>query len=255
MLSNAQEYDNMAEAEKSLWWYKALHNLVLEAIQESFDSKEISLLDAGCGSGGLLLTLKAHGFHNLRGFDISKHALGHCQQRRLDVVQEDLLNISNRYPATSVDVIVSNDTLCCLTADQRKSFLVHCHTVLKPHGLLILNLPALAHFQGLHDKYVGIKHRFSKTEVPDLFKRDLYEIVQQTYWPFLLAPLIYLVRLSQRVKLLLNPATVPRSDVRPLAAPLNKVLEKLTQYESSLLWQKPFGSSLFLVARKVSAQS
>jgi hypothetical protein len=62
--------------------------------------------------------------------------------------------------------------------------------VLNPGGLLILNLPALKAFRGFHDISVGIKVRFSKADTRRLQKENLFDVVQEQYWPFLLSPAI-----------------------------------------------------------------
>ena len=75
MLGNKDEYDRMAEAEGKHWWYRSLHERVLRTIQKQFASRDIDILDAGCGTGGLLSYLRDNGFTNLQGFDISEFAV------------------------------------------------------------------------------------------------------------------------------------------------------------------------------------
>src|ERR1700735_3723537 len=49
------EYALMDAAEHRLWWYRALHVRLIEAL----GMLEGRVLDAGCGTGGLLATLRA----------------------------------------------------------------------------------------------------------------------------------------------------------------------------------------------------
>jgi len=58
------------------------------------------------------------------------------------------------------------------------------------------------------------------------------------------------VRSIQRLRLKLNPNVAIKSDVELPAAPVNYLLEKLTLLENQILAHKPFGSSLFVVAKK-----
>ena len=62
MLKNDQEYQQMYNAETNLWWYKILHEKVFDQIKRHSKNQEISLLDAGCGTGGLITFLKKNGY-------------------------------------------------------------------------------------------------------------------------------------------------------------------------------------------------
>jgi len=53
----AREYEKMAEVEDRMWWYKALHRNLLGLIERFLDAPAARLLDAGCGTGGLLRVL------------------------------------------------------------------------------------------------------------------------------------------------------------------------------------------------------
>src|SRR6478735_4250434 len=50
-----QEYHLMVAVEDGMWWYRALHVRVLQALGEP----QGRVLDAGCGTGGFLARLKA----------------------------------------------------------------------------------------------------------------------------------------------------------------------------------------------------
>jgi SAM-dependent methyltransferase len=240
----------MARFEQELWWYRALHYLVLDSIRRNVLGWDVSIIDAGCGTGGLLLFLQERGYTNLKGFDLSEDAVRICRQRGLDVTHDNLSNIERCYPPASADVIVSNDTLYYLNEHERAGLLRQCSQVLSTGGLLILNLPALKAFRGIHDISVGIKHRFSKSDAHRLIDPSKFHIVRELYWPFLLSPLIYFVRLAQRIKMRINPAFEVRSDIDLPSPWLNKLLTGITLFENRWLPAKPFGSSLFLVIKK-----
>ena len=250
MLDRKQEYERMAKVEEVHWWYKALHHLVLDSIGRHFPVREIEIIDAGCGTGGLMLFLRKHGYANLKGFDISTYAVDICRQRQLDVEQYDLLDIAHRFPETSTDVIVSNDTLYFLDDQERIDLMGSTSKVLRPGGLFILNLPALQPFRGIHDLSVGVKHRFAKQEVYRLFDPSQFQIVRSIYWPSLLSPGIYIVRLVQRIKMRMNPSFDLRSDIDLPKHWVNLLLTGITRFENRWVPTKPFGSSLFLVAKR-----
>jgi hypothetical protein len=91
----------------------------------------------------------------------------------------------------------------------------NCFDLLKENGTIILNLPALNAFKGIHDLSVGVNHRFSKIEMPDFIDPNLFVIKKKMYWPFLLSPLIYLVRLKQRFDIRYRKNFFIQSDIYP----------------------------------------
>lgn len=251
MLDRAQEYKKMAESEESLWWYQALHELTLKNILGHYpEKKDIAIVDAGCGTGGLLMFLKEKGYTNLSGFDLSEDAVLWCRKRGLNIHNSELLDIATKYTPNSIDVIISNDTLYFLDTSQHQEFVRKCIQLLRPGGILILNLPALKAFRGIHDIAVGIGSRFSKNDPYNLNDPDKSEIIKTTYWPFLLSPIIYLMRLIQRIKMKSNTSYDVQSDVGLPNPLVNSILLFITRLENLLLPVKPFGSSLFVVIKK-----
>ena len=101
----------MAKVEKSHWWYRTLHNLVLDTLKSHFDSKEIRLVDAGCGTGGLIQKLTTAGYVNATGFDISEHAIAWGERRGLPVTTWSLTDLGSFNAPEQYDAIISNDTL------------------------------------------------------------------------------------------------------------------------------------------------
>jgi len=255
MLDRSQEYTKMAEVESTLWWYQALHHLVLAAIRTHAAAADPQIIDAGCGTGGLMQFLRAHGSSNLRGFDLSEHAVAWCRKRDLDVRQGNLLDIGTLHAECSADVIVSNDTLYFLDRDQQASVVRQCAAILRPGGLLILNVPALRAFAGIHDLSVGIRERFSRADTTRLLGGPSFEVVRECYWPFVLSPLIYAARAAQRRTMRSNPQFAVQSDISLPPRWINKTLLALVRAENRLLSRKPFGSSLFLVAVRQPASA
>ncbi len=241
----------MAQVESRLWWYRALHHLVAEAVFAHPRGRDARIVDAGCGTGGLLMFLRERGFHDLSGFDVSDEAVAICKKRGLPVQSGDLRHLDQIALPGLADAIVSNDTLYFFTAEDRKRILKRCARALAPNGLLIVNLPALRAFHGIHDVSVGIAHRFTKPEVQALVSSVGLRVERIIFWPFLLAPFIYAPRLAQRLRLQRDPNVQIRSDIDLPPAPLNRMLEVVTRLENAVLPWKPFGSSLFVVAKKL----
>jgi SAM-dependent methyltransferase len=250
MINRKIEYIRMAAVEEQLWWYKSLHYLVFNYIFNSFSENSINIVDAGCGTGGMLKYLSKNGYKNIEGFDISIAAVEICKSRQLNVYLDSIINISTHYKPQSLDVIISNDTFYFINETERKTLIQDFHNLLRPNGLVILNLPALKAFRGIHDISVGVNYRFSKRDIKKMINPSHFKIIRATYWPFFLSPVIFITRFFQRIKLKINKNTKIESDIDLPSNIINNLLFKLTQIENKILYKKPFGSSLFLVLKK-----
>jgi 2-polyprenyl-3-methyl-5-hydroxy-6-metoxy-1,4-benzoquinol methylase len=255
MLNNPKEYTAMAEAEQGLWWYRVLHEQSILALPLRRGStnrgtvgegalSELSILDAGCGTGGLMLKLKAAGYTNVVGADISEHAQQICQSRKLNVIQASITELHQKLVGQQFDVIVCNDVLCYFTPEEVPPTIEGFKSLLKPGGLLIMNNPAHAAFSGEHDRAVGIVTRFKPKELLLAISYHL-SVIGCTQWPFLLSPAIYVARKLQRMQ----GRAEAQSDVKMPLRMINTLLYGICKLEMKLFAKAPFGSSVFIVAR------
>ena len=238
----------MNDVENRHWWYRSLHELVLAHIKNNFESKQIHILDAGCGTGGLLDFLQNDNFSNLSGFDLSIDAVKSSLDKGLNVKALDLREFF--FQGKKYDVIISNDTLYYLTFEEQKKLLNNFYKSLNKGGVVFFNLPSFNAFEGIHDIAVGIKNRFNKQKIEDLVGLAQFD-VQKIYWPFLLSPLIYLARLIQRFKLKHMKKIKIDSDIDIPSPLVNETLYWLVKFENKYIKRKPFGSSLFLILKKL----
>ena len=252
MLDRDIEYRKMADCERDHWWYRALHDQCIQAIDGLRSDKFINILDAACGTGGLLMKLRSVSNTRLYGFDLSPTAVRHAQQQSLNVEVADLRGIARCFTPVCFDAIVSNDSLYFLSNEEQESMLRACHDRLNPGGRLILNLPARAAFAGAHDEAVGIGRRFELADVNRLCRTAPWRVLSQRSWPMLLSPLILVERARQRRQRLRHPDHVPESDVQLPPSLINTACYGLTRFER--VWPGPtFGSSFFLVLEKARA--
>ncbi len=250
MLNREEEYNKMQLAEGQLWWYRILHEQVLSTLQSTFKSKEIKILDAGCGTGGLLKFLGAHGYVNMKGFDLSPFAV-EANKRSTSfnsIAQLDIKEVSSFYAHDRFDVIICNDVLYFLSEIEFSDVLKSLLQRLNQDGVLMVNLPSYAIFKGMHDVSVGIKERWTFRRFKTLSKLvpTDYIKLEYFYWPMLLSPLILLVRLSQRMMMLLYPSKKITSDVSIPSPVINKLFYIITKCERYLPFRKVIGSSLFI---------
>jgi SAM-dependent methyltransferase len=253
MLLNSEEYQAMFEVEENLWWYKILHKRVLDEVLSFSNDKNIEILDAGCGTGGLLLQLKKHGFSNVSGFDFNDDAVFFSKNRGHNVQKLDITNLENKFLLNSFDIIISNDVLYQFEDNEIENALNNILSFLKPNGIFITNNNSFNVFRGIHDIAVGSKKRFVLQDFKKYLKIiNQGHIIKSLYWPFLLSPLLLIIRQVQNLKIrlkLINPNEV-KSDVEMPSAFINQILFQISVFEMKFLKKAPFGSSLFMVIKK-----
>jgi SAM-dependent methyltransferase len=207
------------------------------------------LLDAGCGSGGMLARLRREFPRaDLSGIDESEHAIELCRERNTGarLVRAGVHELP--FPDAAFDVVLSLDVWVNEGVDD--ALAAHeTHRVLRPGGKLILNLAALEFLRGSHDEAVGAVRRYTRPQVKALLAGANFEIERLTYWNAALTPPIALVRWLSRMRRQSQP---PRSDFRSLPPFVNAALKQLAALElnTSRHLSLPFGTSLFAVARK-----
>jgi SAM-dependent methyltransferase len=242
------EYDIMARVETDHWWYKGLRKLVVDSLSRGdVQSAPRDILDLGCGTGGCYRAIRDR-FPQVCyvGIDLAPRALTYCRQQGLQrLIQASV----NRVPVRrgQADVIVCLDVLC-ETAVCPTMALQECYEILRPGGVLILNLPAFESLRGQHDAAVGIRRRFRCGEARALLEQTGFQLQSSTYWNMVL----FLPMLAWRCFSRSGDGREPRSDLTRSPGWLNPLLSALLWVEVTLArWASlPFGSSVFLVGQK-----
>ena len=244
------EYDLMRAVEDRHWWHAVLRSQVEHALA-GWLSPRGRLLDAGCGSGGMLEFLRERLSNvNMAGIDVAEQAVRHCHERGLHTVQNATVE-ALPFADAAFDAVLSLDVLYHAKVDQERA-LAEMGRVLRQNGLLVLNLPAFARLRGAHDVVVSTARRYAASEVRLLLEHSGFTVEMIHYWnAWLFVPLLVWRRLSRLKKnnvssdLKLNPAWM-----NPLLAGIGRVDAELCR-ELRL----PFGSSVFALARKIKRPS
>ena len=247
---NLREYRQMYEVEDYHWWYVALHELVISAVESRLGhSGKLSILDAGCGTGRLCQLLEEYG--SVIGCDMSAEALDLCRQRGLKgLFQADLNSVS--LPPSSFDVITSIDTLYHLAIRDELNVLRKFHGALKPGGLLIINLVAHEFLRSTHDIAVHTRKRYTLKEVVELLETCGFRIVSSSYrLGFLFLPIAALRFIKKRLKFSPDPQSVA-SDLKSPHPLVNRLLLRAARHEIRHVLKSsvPFGTSVFVVAER-----
>lgn len=246
----AAEYDLMRAVEDRHWWYTVLHRLVQEALSGCLPP-HARLLDAGCGTGGMLNFLQSDGGGlELTGVDASEDAVRHCHQRGLGTVRRGSVE-ALEFEDAAFDAVLSLDVLYHAGVDEKKA-LAEMGRVLCPEGLLVVNLPAFEHLRGSHDMAVSGVRRYVSCQVRSLLEHSSFEVVMIQYWnAWLFLPLLVWRRIS-RTKA--GQGTESRSDLKLPPSWFNSLLAGVGRLDARLCRELhlPFGSSVFAVARKTN---
>lgn len=239
------EHDILREAEEQYWWYAVLHRLVLKELRALVPAGA-QVLDAGCGTGGMLARL---GRWRAFGVDVSSAAIAHCQRRGLPRVTPADVNRLPFQDAT-FDAVLSLDVLYHQQVQEGHA-LAEMGRVLRPGGVMILNVPAFDCLRGEHDRAVCGTRRYKICHVRERLAAHSLEPVMTHYWnAWLFAPLWGWRAVSRLVSS--SSDGPPRSDLRPLPEPANAFLKSLGTMDAQLCRRLnlPFGSSVFAVARR-----
>ncbi|MFN3400981.1 MAG: class I SAM-dependent methyltransferase, partial [Ferrovibrio sp.] len=158
------EYHRMAMLEATMWWYRALHARLLRRIARLDLPPGARLLDAGCGTGGLLARLTAQRPDlDLQGleYDAEAAALARSKLPGRDPGKLQVGSVNAMpYGGGAFDVIVSADVLCHAAVDEPAA-LAEFLRCLTPGGTLLLNLPAYQWMASAHDVHVHNKRRYT----------------------------------------------------------------------------------------------
>ena len=252
--SSSEEFKMMYEAEEKLWWYKILHEKILAEIEQKFTlNKNISILDIGCGTGGLLNFLRKNNYTNLQGIDYSDSSISFSKLRNLNVKKVNIDNINIMFQHQQFDIIICNDVFYCLDKSQIINALQNIETLLNPNGILLSNNNAFNIFYGTHDIAVGGKWRFTLKDFQEFTEKTSLQIQYHSYWTWMLSPLVLTIRISQQIQLKLGLIDTTKlvSDVSVPPDCLNKMFYKIVKLEEKFLKKGFFGSSLFLRIEKV----
>jgi SAM-dependent methyltransferase len=242
------EYATLRSAEDHHWWYQVLHHQVAAALKGRLPPHG-RLLDAGCGTGGMLDFLRGP-FPSLHsnGIDLSPLAVQHARNRSLANIQQASAH-NLPFKAAAFDAVLSLDVLYHEDIEEARA-MQEMARVLKPGGLLVLNLPAFPCLRGSHDVAVCGVRRYKSCHVRPLLELHNLSLEMIHYWnAWLFLPLL-LWRRSTRARP--SRSAQSASDVALTPSWLNDGMARLGLLDARLcrLCRAPFGSSLFAVAKK-----
>jgi SAM-dependent methyltransferase len=239
-----REYERLAAVEERGWWFRGLHANLIRAWQRRGNNRSGAiLLDAGCGTGGLLTRLrKIAPSARCYGLEFDPGAAETARDKSGAALIVGSV-LAPPLAAQSCDAIFSADVLCHRGVEPAEALaaLVPC---LKPRGLLLLNLPAYRWLFSGHDLAVDNVRRFGAGEIRALLRGAGLVEIRIVYWNSLLFPLMVAQRLIHRGT---------KSDVEMLPPVIERLFGAILRCELAIAacgLRLPFGGSILATAVK-----
>lgn len=210
------------------------------------NDSEYSLLDAGCGTGGMLRSLKKFFPRlSLLGIDYSLVALNYCNNN-FPAFQASVDSLP--FSKESMDTVVCLDVLYHLNVESDLIALKEINRVLKKDGYAFIHLPAFEFLRGNHDKIVFTRERYTIKKLNNRMHEAGFKVIKSSYRHAALFPVICAKRIMEN-RLFNNMAA---SDLKPMLYLINGVLKIISCCENRVLKHinLPFGSSVFCLAQK-----
>jgi 2-polyprenyl-3-methyl-5-hydroxy-6-metoxy-1,4-benzoquinol methylase len=183
----------MIAAESAHPWYRARLFFVENALS-SFETKDVKILDFGCGSGAALDVCKRLGFAQTLGLDVSDDCVESTKRRG---IRAEKIGLEFPEVKEDFDFIICLDVLEHLQDDV--NYLSKLKDMLKDNGSILVSVPAHQFLWSSHDDLNHHFRRYSRKSFMRLVSESQLKIVEIRYWNSLLFPLFVFSRILNRI--------------------------------------------------------
>ncbi len=238
-------YSIMYQAEEKHWWFVGRRRIIralVEKVRRDIGKARPRILDVGCGTGANLEMLAEFG--DAEGVDVSSEALAFCRARGLPNVRQSAVETLPYYD-NSFDLVTGLDVVEHL--DDDIAGLREMGRVLRPHGRMLLFVPAFMFLWGVQDDISNHRRRYTLPELVEKLREAGLIVERATYAniTFFIPVLIgrWLMRLTG-----LRPASENKITVSALNGFLGWILGSERWWLRRMSF--PFGVSILCVARR-----
>ena len=250
---NADDYAHLYQLEEDFWWFAGMRAITAALLDPVCPpTRDRSILDAGCGTGGMLAWLRRYaGNGRVAGVDLNPTALDFCRLGgHTSAAQASVTDLP--FSDSTFDLVTSFDVLGELPDTSADRAIDEMQRVLKPDGIAFVRVAAYEWIRSSHDRAQDNQHRYLAGEFAGKMKSAGFDVLRSTHANGLLMPLAIFQRL-----VLKRIGLASGSDVKPLPSMLgwlNSALSATLRTEARWL-RRPaaslsFGLSAICVARK-----
>jgi len=253
---HTEDYADLYALEENLWWFAGMREITAALLDPvCLPGPDRMILDAGCGTGGMLEWLKRYaGQEKVVGLDLVSDALKFCRERGQErLAQASVTDLP--FVDESFDLVTSFDVLVQVHGEGTdEQAMREMYRVLKLGGIAFVRAAAYEWMRSSHDEALGTQRRYQLDELRVKMERAGFRVLRATYANSLLLPVAALRRLAlKRIGL-----AQPGSDVKPLPPNLEWLNQTLLRVlRSEARWLKipqselPAGLSAICVAEKL----
>jgi ubiquinone/menaquinone biosynthesis C-methylase UbiE len=132
-------YERIFDCEERHWWYVGMRSIAAALLGERCTTPGRRVLDAGCGTGGVLRwQADLGGAPILAGVDIGSAAIELARQRVPEADLHVAPLVALPFDDAVFDLVLTNDVLQHVPEDDVQASLVEVRRVLDPGGVLLL---------------------------------------------------------------------------------------------------------------------
>jgi SAM-dependent methyltransferase len=241
-----------ALAERDHFWFRGFRAFIKPLLaQVASARKPLRILDCGCGTGNNLTLLEPLG--PAFGFDLTWSALEFAHEsgkRRIACASAARIPFAD----TAFDFVTAFDVFQCLVEEDERAAAAEIFRVLRPGGHVLLNVAAMNLLWGNHSVLSHEVRRYSQGRLRQILEAAGFEVLRMTHTNATLFPLVFLVRLVQRLGGLpvSDEVDSAASEIRIPPVPINALLGTLLKLEAAVVRRVnlPVGSSIICLARK-----
>jgi ubiquinone/menaquinone biosynthesis C-methylase UbiE len=206
----------------------------LDQLRRWLTVKSPTIIDIGCSSGvilGLLCDEFSDGL--ILGADYVRGPLESLAQKLTGVPLFQFDLTSCPLPDQSVDGIVLLNVLEHIERDEAALF--HVARILKPGGIVVIEVPAGPQLYDVYDKLLFHHRRYSMRELTDKVSRQGLKVLDKSHLGFFLYPAFWVTKMRGK-RYLKQPEAIQRTVVTRniTTASSQPVMHRLMEFEASL---------------------
>ncbi|MBN2197934.1 methyltransferase domain-containing protein, partial [Candidatus Wolfebacteria bacterium] len=141
---------------------------------QQYAPKANSIFEIGCAHGHLLKEAKKQNFSIIKGIEFSKKGVQICQNKNLNVKQEDINNLSIKNINEKFDIVAAYSVLEHL--NNPCNFLFKIKKFIKPKGLLVIRIPETDPIKGPNLSLLDHFWHFTKISIQKIMNKNEFKI-------------------------------------------------------------------------------